>query len=374
MSHRKGTTWDAPPHTIAKITMVRRYLTAWFSILGASFRATDLWYIDGFAGPGEYLNHPEGSPLAALRAAEDARAQTARWTAGTVRCAFIEDDAKRFAHLNELLQEEPLREGITFKPIEATFVDGLTELALHEPSPFGARTALFAFIDPFGPKGLAFDAVANLLSRPTCEVLINLDSDGIGRIYLAGDNANHRERLNEVFGDRDWEHELEGVRREELPQRVLEMYKRRLRAIPRVRYAFAFEMQSSADRLDYHLVFASQHPVGLQKMKEVMRGIDREGTYRFSDEHAGQRALFQFDRPETHAEQLENHFRGRKVAYREVDDFALNDSPFTNAKKMLKVLEDQDRISIACSKSNRKRGTYPEDAQATMVISFHGKK
>jgi three-Cys-motif partner protein len=49
------TIWNAPPHTIAKIEMLRAYLVAWFQILGRSRPGQDLLYVDGFAGPGEYL-------------------------------------------------------------------------------------------------------------------------------------------------------------------------------------------------------------------------------------------------------------------------------------------------------------------------------
>jgi hypothetical protein len=48
------TVWTAPPHTIAKIEMLRAYLVAWFQILGRSRRGEDLLYVDGFAGPGEF--------------------------------------------------------------------------------------------------------------------------------------------------------------------------------------------------------------------------------------------------------------------------------------------------------------------------------
>jgi len=64
MSVKLATVWEAPQHTIAKIEMLRSYLFAWFSILGTRFARQDLWYIDGFAGPGEYKNFPDGSPVA----------------------------------------------------------------------------------------------------------------------------------------------------------------------------------------------------------------------------------------------------------------------------------------------------------------------
>src|SRR5207253_10041689 len=46
--------WNAEPHTLAKIEIVRRYLYLWFRILGT--RSNRLTYIDGFSGPGRYLN------------------------------------------------------------------------------------------------------------------------------------------------------------------------------------------------------------------------------------------------------------------------------------------------------------------------------
>ena len=108
------TIWNAPPHTIAKIKMLRAYLVAWFQILGRSRRGQDLLYVDGFAGPGEYVNYPTGSPLAALSAAEEALALTAsQWVGGKIHCAFIEADDDRYSishrRLSRLGAEEILR-------------------------------------------------------------------------------------------------------------------------------------------------------------------------------------------------------------------------------------------------------------------------
>lgn len=107
------TIWNASPHTIAKIEMLRAYLVAWFQILGRSRRGQDLLYVDGFAGPGEYLNYPTGSPLAALGAASGARELTgSQWIAGTIHCAFIEADDERYNHLVQRIESTEISTSI----------------------------------------------------------------------------------------------------------------------------------------------------------------------------------------------------------------------------------------------------------------------
>ena len=69
----RDTLWSAPEHTLAKIAILRAYLQAWFTILGTTVRK-DMLYIDGFAGPGSYRGGEDGSPIVAVRAANDARA------------------------------------------------------------------------------------------------------------------------------------------------------------------------------------------------------------------------------------------------------------------------------------------------------------
>lgn len=373
MSAELGTTWEAPAHTIAKIEMLRKYLFVWLRILGARFRGVDLWYIDGFAGPGQYDNYPEGSPVAALRAVDDARTAAADWVAGTVHCAFMEEDAARFANLEEVLSAIPAQDGVSRHLFRGRFVEGIEALKRCQPSPFAPSRPIFAFIDPFGIKGLPFATVRELLSKPQREVLINFDSDGIQRIYAAGEAASHRVRLNEVFGDEEWVSELASVPRADIPQRAFAMYKRRLLSIPNVDYVFPFAMGTSAGKVDYHLVFASQHRLGLEKMKEVMSQFASDGEFVFTDSRDDrQTSLFRFDDPIHHASQMLTQFVGQTVTYREVDRYALNESPFKNPKKMLESLEKAGRITVSCTRSNRKPGTYPEDAQMGMLLRFQG--
>ena len=70
-------TWEIKPHTAAKHEILRRYLGAWFGIMG--HRAAGMMYIDGFCGPGRYSKGEPGSPIVAIEVANGAfRSQSPR--------------------------------------------------------------------------------------------------------------------------------------------------------------------------------------------------------------------------------------------------------------------------------------------------------
>ena len=343
------TIWPAEPHTLAKIAILRDYLVAWFSIMGRS-KCKPLLYIDGFAGPGEYTNGPPGSPLAAIEALSTAHRVVGRdWKAQGVHCVFIEERSDRYANLIGRIAGLALASDLNVHPYNASFTEALRTFAQEVPKSFEDCWPRFVFIDPFGAKGVPFTTVQGLLGSPCAEVLVNLDANGIRRILDAGPAAAYDENLTEIFGDRSWRDGIDphaDSRTKEV--QVLQLYKSRLRTIPNVRYAWAFEMATQADRLEYYLVFASQHPLGLEKMKEAMKRMAQQSEYRFSDHHAAQPELdlFNSDDPTPWAQRLFDTYRGTSRPYQEARDFALNDTPFLNPKSMLKALAASGSIEI----------------------------
>lgn len=366
------TIWEATPHTIAKIAILKAYLVAWFQILGITMQGKDLTYIDGFAGPGKYTNHPEGSPLAAITAALTARSNSyRRWRAGTIHCAFIEVDQGRYDNLTSKIAPYSGRPGLQLHAVRATFVEGIAQLK-GQLSAFDQETPLFVFIDPFGATGVPFSFVADILSHPTSEVLVNLDADGIARIMRASTNSANARILDAIFGDNSWR----AIRKRGMEFRrecraVLDLYQAKLRALPDVSYTFPFEMRSHDGTLNYFLVFASQHPLGLEKMKEAMHQVDDSGSYCFSDAHSGEERLFRFDHPEDYTGQMFDAFRGQTVPYSNVRDYTLNETPFINPKGLLKKLEEQGYIAVLGTGRGRHRGTFPDDHLDTITIAFH---
>lgn len=352
--------WDAEPHTLAKIEIVRRYLYLWFFILGTT--TNRLVYIDGFAGPGGYKNSNESSPVAALGAAKSA---LERLLPRNVRREwffyFIEKDPAFASNLNGVIADTSWPKEFTCEVQQGPFdqnLKGILEKLKQLP---GSIPPTFAFIDPFGATGVPFSHVAEILKYRSCEVLINLDSDGIGRLVAAAQTVEkNRNHLDIIFGDPSWRQKLDAdASMPVLCSQVLALYKSRLRSLAKIDYCFSFAMKSTRESLNYHLVFASQHPLGLMKMKEAMKAVDQSGSYSFSDDAVGQ-GYFNFTDPAEPANRMLKTLGGSWRPPKEFDDFALNESPFGNPKSMLRYLKAQGKVEVQWLGAAPKSG-FPED-------------
>jgi three-Cys-motif partner protein len=367
-----GTIWPADPHTLAKIEILKGYLNAYFQILGRTKRGQPILFVDGLAGPGEYTNASDGSPVVALNTATSAINSLGRdWIAGDVHCVFIEPDSERCENLRERIKKVRVHPRVRSQVMEKTFVDGISELRRTMPRPFTTGEPLFVFIDPFGATGVPFAIVSSILSTQCSEVLINLDSDGIARNLPSPklkDTAQRELLMTSVFGDDSWREAISSTNFKSQCQQVLELYKKKLRSIPAVEYVFSFEMRGRGDTLNYHLVFASQNPLGLKKMKEAMRSIDKTGSYSFWDDHIGQATLFSFDNPGAFAPRLHKQFVGKEVPYAEIAKLTLNETPFIVPGQMLKFLKDRGQIDVTWIDPKRTRGFSEEHVRAVKFL------
>jgi three-Cys-motif partner protein len=358
--------WEASPHTLAKLEIVGRYLDVWFLILGSNPKNRRLVYIDGFAGPGRYKNTNKSSPLVALEAAK-AAVRRAGARAIEYTFLFVEKKAEFADSLREVIGAMSLPANFKWTVEQGSFDDQVGGLLQRLKQEGKILAPTFAFIDPFGATGLPFKVIAEILGHQSCEVLLNLDSDGIGRLVTARAFEKNQEHLDILFGDPSWRTELDyKLPMKQLAAQVLTLYKKRLKTV--ASYVFAFAMNSKEGQLNYHLVFASQHPLGLEKMKEAMKTVDQTGAYSFSDDTVGQELLrFNFDAPEIWAERMRRALAGKWRPYADFRDFALNETPFTNPKAMLKELENKNLLELKCS-ANRRKGSFPEDKIERILI------
>jgi three-Cys-motif partner protein len=371
MSKRYDTLWTASAHTKAKIAMLRYYLDAWFPILAQGVPLPIL-YVDGFAGPGYYTNHPEGSPLAALKCIEAAiESLGAKNRCPQITCVFIEEDLKRFEVLQEAIEPFRERRRVGIRAFNKRFVDGVLDLEREVELSFQGDHPNFIFADPFC-TGIALHTFKRCMAGKRGELLINLDADGISRIYKA-DNPRREEQLDEIFGGRCWATELgpQDLPLREQANRILHLYKRRLGEIKGVDYVFQFEMRGKQDTLNYFLVYATKNPVAMMRMKEAMSKVDQNGQYCFSDADEDQTFLISEDHDAHYANKLHVKFVSKgRVPFREVERFALCETLAKSATPLLRILETSELIEVEMKENaTRRRGTF--EREKTAFVTFH---
>ena len=357
--------WEASPHTLAKLEIISRYLFLWFTIRSSNSK---LNYIDGFAGPGHYTNTPKGSPIIALDVAKQVATSGDEKLRNTeIGFLFVEKNPDFAANLKDTVGAMSLPPNFKWDVQQGSFeekVGGLLEMFKQQGK---LLAPTFAFIDPFGATGLPFAVVAEILKRQGCEVLLNLDSDGIGRLVTAQNIEKNQSHLDALFGDSSWRSELNPKAPTKLPSQVLALYKKKLKTV--VPYVFAFAMNSRGGQLNYHLVFATHHPLGLEKMKDAMKAVDQTGAYSFSDDTVGQEMLrFDFNEHAVWAERMERALAGKWRPYADFRDYALNETPFTNPKSMLRELDGRGVLNVE-AKPGRKKGSFPEDKIERIFIN-----
>jgi len=362
MSTPTDTTWQIDPHTSAKHEILRRYLGAWFPIIGAHNKR--VVYIDGFCGPGRYRDGETGSPLIALEAASQ---NIKRLEGVGVTFLFTDEDADRIEYLKAELSKTPIPAAFEVDAVTGTFEEVLRDLLDHLTKLHISLAPTFAFIDPFGFKGAPFELVARLLKNPKTEVLINIMVDSINRFVEHPDEKTRR-HIVELFGTGNVQAISSGT-----PDRITKLrllYQEQLSRVARfVRY---FEMRDHHGRIIYFLFFASNHPLGHTRMKEAFWKVDPSSGLAFSDAtNPSQPILFEIDHTPAVATLMQSEFSGQRVTVGKVQKFIEEKSPYIarHMRAALKLLEESDNIHVQGFKGDgtkRRKKVFSED----VIIEF----
>jgi three-Cys-motif partner protein len=332
MAAPKTTIWSAEPHTLAKHAILRGYLEAWFPILGR-YQGRIVYY-DGFAGPGRYQAGEIGSPLVAL----DVAVRHRQRLTCEIAFIFVEEDPRRAEWLRR--EELPKLElPANFKPyvLNERFEDALCS-TLDDLDSRGLRIApTFAFIDPFGVKGLPFDLIERLLRKQSCEVLVTFMTRDVNR--FVSELPSH---VADLIGDPSapeaiLKAQVEGEGASEARRR----YESSLRRA--AKFVRSFRMKDEDNSLVYDLFFATNHPLGHERMKKAMWKVDGSGSFSFSDGlDPDQIVLFTPTPGADLAPRLWNRFRGQELDVAEL--FASAQSTVyleEHVRSALRLLEDK---------------------------------
>ena len=272
--------WTLEPHSKGKHDLLREYLPLWLQILGTWHG--DLVLYDGFAGPGEYKDGEEGSPIIMLRAARDYVSQHPK---GRVRCVFVDNERERVDHLKKLVDGENRPAGLDVNILYGEFAGEVTNtlraIARHQNE--GGSVPSFFMIDPFGIKGVPFSALSDLLALDKSECLFTLMWDAILR---HSEHPTFEEYMLELFGDSGWR----GLSGGRLKEYVYPRFEQRLRDAG-AKYVLVFHLWKEGRHI-YSLFFATKGIMGCHKMKEAIWKVDPTGSYTFRGAKPGQN---QFD-------------------------------------------------------------------------------
>lgn len=298
MAVPKETIWEAEPHTLAKHAILRQYLEAWFPILGTT--TGRVIYFDGFSGPGEYKGGEPGSPLIALKAA----AMYHDLFKGEAIFYFVDNEYNRIEHLKSKLHGfDRLNKFVIVT--ECDEFESVLNTALDELDKAKSVIApTFAFIDPFGFKGLPMELIHRLLSHKSTEALINFNLNNVNR-FVEHPNSETQDQIIQLFGTSEV---IEVIRTSSNRYDDLRtIYQKQLGKA--ARFVRFFSMKNEKDRPIYDLFFAGNHPKGHYRMKGAMWKVDPEAGLRFSDAtDINQGQLFEADPASKLLRQITNRY------------------------------------------------------------------
>ena len=284
--------WPLEDHTRAKHRVLRSYLNGWIPVMGhQSLKAYDsdrtLLLVDGFAGPGRYLEGAAGSPLIMLDALLS-HAAFPNLTGVRFLLLFIEQNRDRVARLRTEVANLRLPDNVKVFIKEGRFEEEFGEVVDGIRAGGKRLPPTFAFIDPFGYSSASMSITGRLLDFPRSEALFFLPLSFISR-FVGRDGQEAA--LNSLFESDEWRSAIP-LRGLERRQYLLDLFERQLQAQGQVRHVRSFELHT-ADGNDYRLVFATQHEKGLGVMKEAMWSVDPvQGTRYSARTETGQEVLF----------------------------------------------------------------------------------
>jgi three-Cys-motif partner protein len=357
MSVPTETLWEIELHTKAKHEILRRYLGAWFGIMGRT--NPRIIYLDGFCGPGRYKNGEEGSPIIALKIALD---HQSRDNINKVTFVFIEERDDRVNHLRAEIASLSLP--VTFDVLveQNQFENSLKNILDNLDKKGGRIAPTIAFIDPFGFKGAPYELVKRILSNHKTEIFINIMADSVNR-FLEHPDPQITQHVVELFGTTQVLQILHGCG--DRVRNLRELYQSQLKKCASfVKY---FEMRDEHNRVIYYLFFATNNPLGFVKMKEAFWKVDCSNGYSFSDAtDPNQLVLFYDDPTISLAERIRQKFVGQTIQVGSIKRYVEIETPYIESqmKKALCFLEGNGTIIVGALKLDGKKrikNTFPNN-------------
>jgi three-Cys-motif partner protein len=329
-------------------------------------------YIDGFAGPGRYSQGEDGSPIIALKALLDhPRFQNAD-RRGEVVFLFIESDEERANALQEeltaLKSERPFPQWLKYAVKPGEFNTRMTELLDELKQQRKQMAPTFAFIDPFGYKGLPLQTISRIVQNERCECLINFMYESFTR-HAGKSESWIQDEWDLLFGCHQWRDILSDPDPKRRFDKAVGLYHTQLIRQAKLCYVRTFAIKDRNNQPEYVLFFGTNNLKGLSQMKQAMWKADPQRGQVFSDwTDVGQMVLLEPGQELGLRDELQRKFRGHGYVKIEViTQFVLEETAYSEAshlkKKTLAPMEAESPPLLEVQRppqSQNRKGTYPE--------------
>ncbi len=253
--------------SIIKDQILKDYLPAYISKVKDLRRPIAL--IDGYAGPGNFEDGREGSPLIICSAAE-------QYAKGNYSAYFFNIKKEYHDKLEATIRDKGW--SYTASCYQKNSLKHIKEI----PQTLEDHT-VFLYLDPFGLRGCGFDQLEPYLTRSSkysTEIVLTMcmpvvhrlaTSNAVKRGQTNKKNERYHQTLSSVFGGDYWKDILyqDNIEAEEKELQLIEAYLAKLKQyLPYV--GFCPVRKKSDGRIKYFIVFLSRHPGTMILMNDIM--------------------------------------------------------------------------------------------------------
>ena len=187
-------------------------------------------------------------------------------------------------------------------------------------------------------------------------------------------HPDQERNFDTFFGTPDWRQGISLSGSRERNRFFHDLYLTKLKEKAGVRYVRSFEMRNQKDVVDYYLFHATNHILGLKKMKEAMWKVDETGEFTFSDATDPDQLVLFEGKPRFDAlrSQILARFAEHVASVGEIEEFVLAETAFREThykRQVLRPLElaDPPAIQPVDPSPDRKRGTLRRSVAQTPV-------
>lgn len=279
-----------------KLAIVGGYLAGFSKILGSSTSQPCVYFIDGFAGAGQYKDGSKGSPLLSAELALQYRNEQKPYR---LNCINIKEDADNFQNLTCVTAQ--------FSGLVQNYFGSFSSNLGAILNQIGQCPALF-FLDPFGVKGTDWSDISRIIHRqaPT-DIWMRFDHKTVRRLsgfFESGSRGadSKIQNLHSLYGINRADNLyqlLQGDTPEERIEKALNLYVRKLEEefvkSRKTGYSAAFPIVSLEGETKYHLVFAAAHQKAATLASLTVYSAERNRvieTQEYQQKKSGQLFLF----------------------------------------------------------------------------------